>query len=156
MTQGKGESPVVRAAAAADVPALAIVAERSYRHAFRSILEPAVLAARDAGFFAARFATAWPTLRVADAGGRVIGFAQVTDRHIDMLFVDPLWIGTGAGRRLLAWVEAEGARSLECFRDNQTARDFYERHGWRLTAAYERDFAGAPRAFVRYERAPAP
>jgi putative acetyltransferase len=45
-----------------------------------------------------------------------------------------------------------GAKSLECFRDNHGARRFYERHGWRVTREYEREFAGRNRSFVFYEK----
>ena len=43
-----------------------------------------------------------------------------------------------------SWQEAEaqGAKSLECFRDNHGARRFYERHGWQVAREYEREFAG--------------
>jgi putative acetyltransferase len=128
------------------------VAERSYRAAFDEILEHEVLATRDAAFFGARFGEAWERMRVAEDGGRVLGFTLVTDGHIDMIFVDPDAAGSGAGSTLLAQAEAEGARSLECFRDNHAARRFYERRGWRLTREYERAFLGAERAFAFYEK----
>ena len=47
---------IVRPARADDIPALAAIAERSYRAAFAGILEEEVLTSRDAAFFAARFA----------------------------------------------------------------------------------------------------
>jgi putative acetyltransferase len=128
---------IVRPATEADIAAMARVAERSYRAAFDEILEHEVLATRDAAFFGARFGEAWERMRVAEDGGRVLGFTLVTDGHIDMIF---------------AQAEAEGARSLESFRDNHAARRFYERRGWRLTREYERAFLGAERAFAFYEK----
>jgi putative acetyltransferase len=142
----------VRGAAPADIPAMVAVAERSYRSAFAAILEPGVLAARDAPFFAERFQSSWPRMRVAERAGAVLGFSLVTDAHLDMLFVNPAEAGTGAGGALLRFVEREGCTSLECFRDNHAARSFYERQGWTLTRGYERDFLGHSRAFVRYEK----
>jgi putative acetyltransferase len=138
----------------ADVEAMAGVAERSYRAGFAEILEPDVLATRDAAFFAGRFSDLLSRMRVAEAAGRVVGFTLVTDGHIEMIFVDPERAGSGAGSALLAQAEAEGARTLECFRDNHAARQFYERRGWRLTREYEREFLGRRRPFVFYERPP--
>ena len=142
---------IVRPATEADIPAMARVAERSYRAAFADILEPEVLATRDAAFFAARFRDSLDRMHVAVAE-EVVGFTLVTEGHIDMIFVDPETAGSGAGTALLAQAEAEGARSLECFRDNHQARRFYERRGWHLTREYEREFLGRERAFVIYEK----
>ena len=142
----------VRRAEAADIPALAVIAERSYRAAFQEILEESVLAERDAAFFSARFASAWPRMLVALSDDTLLGFLLMTDGHIDMLFMDPGASGQGAGARLLHEAEALGARTLECFRDNHGARRFYERHGWRVANAYERDFAGKSRSFVFYTK----
>jgi putative acetyltransferase len=143
---------IVRPATVADVGAMAAVAERSYRAGFAEILEPDVLAARDAAFFAGRFCDSLSRMRVAEAAGRVVGFTLVADGHIDMLFVDPERAGSGAGSALLAQAEVEGARTLECFRDNHAARQFYESRGWRPMREYEREFLGRRRPFVFYER----
>ena len=107
---------------------------------------------RDAAFFAERFARAGNACWSSLAHEEPIGFLLMTDGHIDMLFMDPRCRrqrrrfaspGRGGGR---------GAKSLECFRDNHGARRFYERHGWRMTREYERDFAGKSRSFVFYEK----
>ena len=143
---------IVRPATQADIAAMARVAERSYQAAFADILEPEVLATRDSAFFGARFGEALERMRVVEEGARVLGFTLVTDRHIDMIFVDPDAAGTGAGSALLAGAEAEGARSLESFRDNHAARRFYERRGWRFAREYEREFLERERAFVFYEK----
>jgi putative acetyltransferase len=143
---------IVRVAAPADIPAMARIATDSYRATFATILDPDALAARDPAFFAGIFATSLPTMRVAVAEEGVVAFTKVTEQHLDMLFVAPDLQGQGAGSALLAAVEAEGVRTLECFRDNHAARRFYERHGWRLTRAYAREFIGRERAFVFYEK----
>ncbi len=143
---------IVRPARAEDIPALAAIAERSYRAAFAGILEADVLDGRSAAFFAARFAASWERMLVALSGEKLIGFLLVTDRHIDMLFMDPDAGGRGGGALLLREAEARGARSLECFRDNHGARRFYERNGWRVSREYEREFAGRSRSFVLYEK----
>ena len=143
---------IVRPARAEDIPVLAAIAERSYRAAFAVILEPEVLEGRNAVFFAERFASSWERMLVALEDDAPIGFLLMTDGHIDMLFMDPDAGGRGGGMLLLREAETRGARSLECFRDNYGARGFYERHGWRVTREYERDFAGKSRSFVFYEK----
>ena len=143
---------IVRPAVAADIPALAEVAAASYRSGFAGILEPEVLAVRDAAYFTQAFATALASMRVAEVAGHILAFAKVTGRHLDMLFTAPAAQGSGVGATLLASVEAAGVNTLECFRDNNGARRFYERHGWRLARAYEREFLGRSRAFVFYEK----
>lgn len=142
----------VRPAAREDIPALAAIAEASYRAAFATILEEDVLAGRDAAFFAGRFEEAWDRMLVACSNDVPAGFLLMTDGHIDMLFMDPAVSGKGGGALLLHEAERCGARSLECFRDNVAARRFYERHGWRMDRDYERDFAGRRRSFVFYVR----
>jgi len=143
---------IVRPARIGDIPVLAQMAARSYRAAFATILEPEVLASRDAALFAERFASAWRHMLVAVHQEKVVGFLLMTDGHIDMLFMDPAASGQGGGALLLKEAEARGAKSLECFRDNHGARRFYERHGWRVTRAYEREFAGRNRSFVFFEK----
>jgi putative acetyltransferase len=145
----------VRAARRADIPALAGIAERSYRSGFADILEEDVLASRTAGWFAQRFAEEIQRIRVAVEARRLLGFTLVTGPHIDMLFVDPEAARQGAGAALLRDAEAQGAATLECFADNAPARAFYEHHGWRVTEDYEREFLGRMRWFVMYGKSPA-
>ncbi|MGF9761206.1 GNAT family N-acetyltransferase [Microvirga sp. 0TCS3.31] len=140
----------MRPAGADDVPALAAIAERSYQPAFADILEADVLETRDEAFFAERFASSWEHMLVACSGERPVGFLLMTDGHIDMLFIDPAASGRGGGLLLLKAAERQGARSLECFRDNHGARRFYERHDWQLEREYDREFAGRSRSFVFY------
>jgi GNAT superfamily N-acetyltransferase len=82
--------------------------------------------------------------RVADASGRVIGFAtwlgigDVTE--IEDLFVDPDWMRRGVGRALVADLVAlarqRGVRRVEVT-GNPHARAFYERVGF--TCSHEVD-----------------
>jgi ribosomal protein S18 acetylase RimI-like enzyme len=116
------------------------------------ILEEEALGMRDAAFFAERFMDDWERIAVAAEGERLLGFSQVTDGHIDMLFVDPAHARSGVGAALLAEAERNGASSLECFRDNAVARIFYERHGWHMAEEYARPFLGRDRAFVLYRK----
>ena len=146
---------IVRPAEPDDIPALAGIAQRSYAVAFADILEAEVIEDRDSAYFMARFALAWKRMLVASSRETLAGFLLMTDGHIDMLFMDPAAIGQGGGARLLEKAEALGAKSLECFRDNQAARRFYERHGWCVAREYEREFEGRSRSFVFYEKSKA-
>ena len=146
---------IVRAAIETDIAATAAVAAASYGAAFADILGADILARYDKAFFVARFGASLARLRVVDLDGAVAGFSLVTDRHLDMLFIAPAAQGHGVGQALLADAEAGGAVSLESFRDNHKARRFYEHFGWRLAVEYAREFAGATRYFVRYEKPPA-
>jgi putative acetyltransferase len=141
---------IVRAATGGDIPAMAAAAAAAYRVGFAGIIEPLVLVGYDRAYFETRFADALASLTVAVADGIVLGFAKTTAGHLDMLFVQPRAHGTGAGSALLAEAEARGVRTLECFRDNAAARGFYERRGWTLLRAYEREFAGRVREFLFY------
>ncbi|MBV8487931.1 MAG: GNAT family N-acetyltransferase [Planctomycetaceae bacterium] len=147
---------VVDAATPDSVPRLAEIASRCYQSAFSSILEPEALASRDASFFRGHFADCWPRTTIATLRGRIAGFSLVSDSHLDMLFVDPTNASNGIGTLLLDHATKKGLRSIECFRDNESARRFYEHRGWIVERVYQREFLGKPRDFVRYiRRAPA-
>lgn len=142
----------LRPATREDAAALGHVAHASFHQAFARIMSPAALAQRPLAFFVERFGVQWPHVRVTERSGRIVGFSMVRDRHIDMLFVDPEAQARGVGKALLADAEAGGAVSPECFRDNRQARDFYEKHGWRLTKSLRRSFCGEEHDFVLYAR----
>lgn len=143
---------VLRPATPADADALARVAHASFHKAFSGIMSPAALAQCPLSFFTARFAERWPYVTVAAKDGRIVAFSMVRQNHIDMLFVDPAVQSRGIGEALLAAAVAAGARTLECFRDNHLARDFYEKHGWRLASSLRRSYCGEEYDFVNYER----
>ena len=142
----------LRPATAADAEPLARVAHDSFHQAFTGIMSPAALAQRPLAFFVERFGVQWPQVKVAERDGRIVGFSMVRDRHIDMLFVDPGVQARGVGKALLADAESGGAITLECFRDNSQARDFYEKHGWKLTQSLRRAFCGEDYDFVLYAK----
>ena len=142
----------LRPATAADAEELARVAHDSFRLAFAGIMSPAALAQRPLSFFVERFGVQWPHVVVAERAGRIVGFSMVRERHIDMLFVDPGAQARGVGKVLLAGAEAGGAATLECFRDNRQARDFYEKNGWKLTNSLRRTFCGEDYDFVLYAK----
>lgn len=143
---------IIRPATADDIPALADIAVAGYRMGFADIIGYDGLARFGRDFFAARFAQEWPAIAVAAEGITVLGFAEVRDGTLDMLFIAPSVARTGIGGALLAHAERRGAVRCECFRDNRGARNFYEKNGWRATRDYCREFAGSERDFVAYEK----
>lgn len=126
--------------------------EQAYATNFRPIIGDAALDF-DQAHFEARFARELAELTVLDAEG-LRGVLLVKDGHIAMLFAAET--GQGHGAVLLAYAEANGARSLEVFAANAGARRFYERAGWQISGDYQREFAGAQHRFLRYEKPMSP
>jgi GNAT superfamily N-acetyltransferase len=89
---------------------------------------------------------------VTDEDDVPIGFSAVVVRgervELDGLFVAPEWMRHGLGGALVADVvtraRSAGARRVEVIA-NPGAVPFYERHGFRQTAATETQFGPAPR-----------
>lgn len=139
---------IIRQAVANDVAPAAALMAHAYATHFRPIIGDAALDF-DAAHFEARFVRELSQLTVLDADG-VRGVLLVKDGHIAMLFAAET--GQGHGAALLAYAEANGARSLEVFAANEGARRFYERAGWQVADDCEREFAGAQHRFLRYEK----
>jgi putative acetyltransferase len=91
-------------------------------------IDPARWAARFGGRF----------VMVAEAGGRLIGFAELEpDGHIDRFYVSADHQRRGVGRALLAALVAEARRSgiVRLFTEASiTARPFFERQGFAMLA----------------------
>jgi putative acetyltransferase len=143
---------IVRPASIADIAALADIGAAGYRMGFADIIGYEGLARFGRDYFQDRFAREWPSVTVAEEGITILGFAEVRDGVLDMLFIAPSRARSGIGGQLLAEAESRGASRLECFRDNAGARRFYEKNGWRMTRDYTREFAGVEHAFVAYEK----
>lgn len=82
------------------------------------------------------FAGALPTRMeawVAEAGGRIVGFAAVNEDWLDHLYVHPEAQNRGAGSALLAKVRESRPEGFQfwAFQKNEGARRFYARHGCR-------------------------
>jgi GNAT superfamily N-acetyltransferase len=72
------------------------------------------------------------SVRVALAGGRVIGFTAASEDRIAQLYVHVDYQGRGVGTLLLDWAKAQsvGRLSLFTFSRNARACAFYERNGF--------------------------
>lgn len=107
-------------------------------------LEPDLPAAVVCERMARMRAAGWQCLG-AFAGPDIVAMAGWSERchlfsgpvlFVENVAVDPAWKGRGLGRRMMAWLEAEGRRrgcakiTLDAYASNSAARAFYERLGY--------------------------
>lgn len=123
--------PVLRPAAAADLPALAEV-HLAARAAAGPAFPPAVHPAHEVRAWVAGWDLAAYDVRVAELDGRVCGYSRSTPTWLDDLYVAPGAQGRGVGTALLRDVLAghPDGIGLWVFETNRPARDFYARHGF--------------------------
>lgn len=101
----------------------------------------------DRAFFAGLVRDAYlpqATLWVA-AGEEPLGFLGIDGRSVEALFVDPAHHGKGIGRALLARaMEAGRPLTVDVNEQNEGARRFYERSGFRVVGRSPLDGTGRP------------
>ncbi|MGA6971241.1 MAG: GNAT family N-acetyltransferase [Candidatus Binatus sp.] len=69
---------------------------------------------------------------VVEKDGEIAGFCAFTPGWVNYLYVLPKYQGSGIGSRLLHQAKSENAElQLWTFQQNQKARNFYERHGFK-------------------------
>jgi len=145
---------VIRRATPDDAEAIARVELRTFHHAYGEIVDPEFLAAMELG----ERTNAWRealgradrVVFVAEAEGRVVGYASVRDDgDLRTLYVDPVAQGAGVGTRLLAEAEQAGARELEVFEANGHGRHFYEARGWHEAGQGEETLGMPTRRYVK-------
>lgn len=82
---------------------------------------------------------------VRDESGQPCAFMGVSEGMIEMLFVDPLHRGQGAGRALVEFAIAQlGATQVDVNEQNGQALGFYERMGFAVTRRSGQDPFGKP------------
>ena len=81
------------------------------------------------------FLDRWP-MWVAEQEGRVVGFVSLSESMIEQIYVDPAAQNRGIGTALMDLAKRERPNRLELwvFQQNERARRFYRRHGFRLVA----------------------
>jgi len=90
---------------------------------------------------------------VRDPSGKVGGFAGVSGDSLDMLFLHPSMIGTGAGRALLQYaIAARGVTRVDVNEQNEHAREFYEHFGFEVTGRSDTDDNGEPFPILHMKR----
>jgi len=90
---------------------------------------------------------------VRDASGKVGGFAGTSGDSLDMLFLHPSMIGTGAGKALMQYaITTKGVTRVDVNEQNEHAREFYEYFGFAVTSRSETDDNGEPFPLLRMKR----
>jgi GNAT superfamily N-acetyltransferase len=120
---------VIRRARPDDADAIAQLYERSFATlTFLPVLH--TLAEHRTWF---RRVLAQDEVWVHEEDGKVLGFAALSERRLDYLYVEPSATGRGIGSALLQRAKARrpGGFTLWAFQQNEGARRFYERHGLR-------------------------
>jgi GNAT superfamily N-acetyltransferase len=74
------------------------------------------------------------TIFLAEEQGSMVGFSGIADGELTHLYVDPVAQNRGIGSELMAHAKTVSPDRLELwvFQKNESARRFYERHGFRL------------------------
>lgn len=159
---------MIRDANANDAAAIADLLVRSWRSAYRGIVDDAYMDGALADETAAHWRNMFADERtdgltlVAEQDGGIVGFIAVwpdTDDpntgYIDNLHVDPDRRGGGIGRRLLAAAARRlpqlgfGNAALWVFADNRGAVRFYERLNGRAAARTRKPVGGRPIEDIR-------
>ncbi|MDP7701924.1 GNAT family N-acetyltransferase [Mycobacterium sp. TY815] len=163
----------VRDAVPTDAPEVAGVHVRSWRSAYRGLIDQDYLDGLTPEAWTSRYdfgrvGLRIPSTLVAVREDTICGFASVglcrDDELADLgelmaLYVDPAHLNTGIGRLLIdaarARLTARGftAAALWVLRGNDRARRFYERDGWQPDGTERsRVYGGQPAEEVRYRR----
>lgn len=80
---------------------------------------------------------------LVDESEQVLGFLGLMERKVEMLFLDPMWIGKGFGKILLEYsIDTHGCSEVDVNEQNVPARIFYEKAGFEVFARSEKDGAG--------------
>jgi putative acetyltransferase len=92
---------------------------------------------------------------IAERDGRLVGFSDIdADGYIDMLFVDPDAGRTGVASALLTHlISLARDRPELTVHASITARPFFERHGFEVTAEQRVELRGSVLANYRMRRA---
>jgi len=94
---------------------------------------------------------------VFEEGGRVLGFISLVDDEVGGLFVEPRSHRRGIGSALLRFALARGQPlELEVFKENASARAFYERCGFADISEYRHAETGRQLVRMRFAQAPLP
>lgn len=161
----------IRPATPADAEAIVDIHVRSWQHAYRGIIDDAVLdsleiESRVPGWRNRLEANDPPHTLVAERDGEVIGFAgfgrgdepdmPTGSPMLYSIYLHPDAMGGGVGSALLRESEQcmEGDASLRVLTANAPTRTFYERHGWQPEPGTERmeHWYGADMETIRYRK----
>lgn len=72
---------------------------------------------------------------------RLIGFSATSSNQLEMLFLDPAFIGQGYGKEILAYLIANGVTKVDVNEENQGALTFYQKAGFKIVSRDQQDQA---------------
>lgn len=91
-----------------------------------------------------------PALAVAETEDGVAGFIGLSENKIEMLFIDPAFIGKGIGRKLVDWaINEKGIRPIDVNEQNTYAVSVYTHWGFKTYDRSEIDDQGNPFPILR-------
>lgn len=91
-----------------------------------------------------------PVLAVAETEDRVAGFIGLSEDKIEMLFIDPTFIGKGIGHKLVDWAtNGNGIRLIDVNEQNTYAVSVYTHWGFKTYDRSEIDDQGNPFPILR-------
>jgi putative acetyltransferase len=82
------------------------------------------------------------SLYVIYDGETIAGFIGLYDHNIEMLFIDPMYMGKGLGTRLVEFAKSLGADSVDVNEQNPKALGFYQANGFHVVSRDEFDSDG--------------
>lgn len=92
---------------------------------------------------------------VSEANGRIVAFCAMTGHHLAALFVDPEFQGLGHGSQLLQHLQELHDRIELCvFTKNQSATNFYRRHGFGIDDGQREPHSGEMEYRMSWEANP--
>lgn len=151
---GQPANLVVRAAQPADCATVARIWRDGWVDAHAGHVSSELVSARDPATFLTRSADRLAAMLVGAVGDRVAGFVVTVGDELEQLYVDRAWRGVGVAAALLAAgqepITAEGHPQawLAVVEQNQRARAFYAKAGWRDSGPFSY-LAEAPGGGVR-------
>ena len=87
-----------------------------------------------------------------DAEGKILGFLGVADRGLEMLFLDPKWIGKGVGAKLMKYaLHHFEVNKVDVNEQNPQAVEFYKRFNFKVVSRSELDGTGKPYPILHME-----
>lgn len=91
-----------------------------------------------------------PALAVAETEDGVAGFIGLSEDKIEMLFIDPAFVGKGIGRKLVDWaINEKGIRLIDVNEQNTYAVSVYTHWGFKTYDRSEIDDQGNPFPILR-------
>ncbi|MBP1040334.1 GNAT family N-acetyltransferase [Vagococcus sp. BWB3-3] len=84
-------------------------------------------------------------LRLWFDGPQLVGFSGNTGQELEMLFLEPTFIGSGYGHHILNWlIENQGIKQVDVNEQNVKALSFYQHHGFKVASRSDTDGFNKP------------